>query len=129
MKYTSFEQLPVWKDGIKFSDRCFRMAADKSFYYQGDLSRQLGSAGLSVPNNIAEGFEKDTTKDLIKFLYIARGSAGEVRSMMYVLALNERYSHLEAERVEILKMSDSISRQLRAWILSIRPKVARANSI
>ena len=45
----------------------------------------LERAALSVSNNIAEGFERGTTNELLAFLYIARGSAGEVRSMMRVL--------------------------------------------
>src|SRR6266705_1520020 len=48
---------------------------------------QLDRAALSVSNNIAEGFERGTTNELLQFIYIARGSAGEVRSM---LTLKER---------------------------------------
>jgi four helix bundle protein len=49
------------------------------------LRDQLERAALSVSNNIAEGFERGTTNELLAFLYIARGSAGEVRSMMRIL--------------------------------------------
>ena len=86
MHYERLEELPVWKAAIETADLVFRMVEDKRFAYQGDFRRQLGSAALSVSNNVAEGFELNTTKDLIKFLYIARGSAGEVRSMLYVMA-------------------------------------------
>lgn len=41
-------------------------------------------ATLSISNNIAEGFERETAKEFTRFLYIARGSAGEVRSMLYI---------------------------------------------
>jgi four helix bundle protein len=46
------------------------------------LRDQLRRAALSVSNNVAEGFERGTTAELLMFLYIARGSAGEVRSML-----------------------------------------------
>jgi four helix bundle protein len=45
------------------------------------LRDQLERAALSISNNIAEGFERGTTNELLAFLYVARGSAGEVRSM------------------------------------------------
>ncbi len=84
---------------------------DKSFDYQVDMRRQLGKAALSVPNNIAEGFERCSTKELMNFLYIARGSAGEVRSMLYVIARSERYASLENARKELHELAESIGRQ------------------
>lgn len=122
MKYTRFEELPVWNAGIDLADKAFRFVEDKSFDYQGDLRKQLGKAALSVPNNIAEGFERSTTKELINFLYIARGSAGEVRSMLHVIARNQRYAKLEAERKELHELVASISRQLKGWIDALGKK-------
>ena len=80
MKYTNFEDVPVWKDGMRLTKRIFEITQDKSFRAQGDLANQLQRASLSIPNNIAEGFERGTTKELIVFIYYAKGSAGEVRS-------------------------------------------------
>ena len=51
----------------------FRLTADKSFQAQGDLRSQLQRAALSISNNVAEGFERGTTQELLTFLYIARG--------------------------------------------------------
>ena len=47
----------------------------------------MDRAALSVSNNIAEGFERGTTNELLQFIYIARGSAGEVRSMLALITL------------------------------------------
>lgn len=122
MKYTRFEELPVWNAGVDLADKVFRFVEDKNFDYQGDLRKQLGKAALSVPNNIAEGFEWSTTKELINFLYIARGSAGEVRSMLHVVARNERYAKLETQRKELHELVEMISRQLKGWIDALDKK-------
>jgi four helix bundle protein len=52
---------------------------------------------LSVSNNIAEGFERGTTNELLAFIYIARGSAGEVRSMLTLLLRRKWAAHLKSE--------------------------------
>ena len=81
MKYERFEDLPVWQAGMTLAESIFKLTTDRSFNHQGDLRSQLQRAALSVSNNVAEGFERGTTQELLTFLYIARGSAGEVRSM------------------------------------------------
>ena len=65
MKYERFEQLPVWQAGMTLAERVFRCTADRSFNYQGDLRSQLQRAALSIPNNVAEGFERGTTQDAL----------------------------------------------------------------
>ncbi len=120
MGYTRFEDLPVWKDAIQLADRAFKLCDDRSFNYQGDLRIQLTRAGLSIPNNIAEGFEWRSTKALLHSLKLARGSAGEFRSMLYVIGLNERYGHLEEKRSDLMDRANSIGRQLNRWMESLR---------
>ena len=82
MKYTKFEDLPAWKAAIDLAGRVYRLTRCGFFAQPGDLRDQLRRAALSVSNNIAEGFERGSTAELLNFLYIARGSAGEVRSML-----------------------------------------------
>lgn len=122
MKYMKFEELPVWNAAIELADKSFKMCDDKSFRFQGDLSKQLTKAALSVSNNIAEGFERNSTRELLMFLYIARGSNGETRSMLYVLARNNRYDHLEPERLELQALVTTIGKQLKGWIDSLNAR-------
>ena len=70
--------------------------------------------------HIAEGFERGTTQELIAFLYIARGSAGEVRSMFCLIERLTRFTHLKSEISDLKSQVESISRQLRAWADSLQ---------
>lgn len=115
MTYERFEDLPVWREAIRLAEGCedFLLAARNKITWS--KRDQLDRASLSVSNNIAEGFERGTTNEVIAFLYIARGSAGETRSM---LCYFERRPALEDYKSEIsnLKLrAESCSRQIRAW--------------
>ena len=73
MKYSKFEEVPVWQAGIDLTAKVFLMTEDRCFRFKGDIANQIQRAALSVPNNIAEGFERGTTQELIAFLYYAKG--------------------------------------------------------
>lgn len=120
MTYKRFENLPVWKAAIELAERVFRLAEDRGFSYKGDLRSQLQRAALSISNNIAEGFERGTTQELLMFLYIARGSAGEVRSMLHFCERLPALDHLKSEISDLRSLAESISRQLRAWADSLQ---------
>jgi hypothetical protein len=79
MKYARFEDLPVWQAAVDLALRAYELTKRPEFRRPGDLADQLRRAALSVSNNIAEGFERGTTAELLSFLYIARGSASEDR--------------------------------------------------
>ncbi|MGL4400477.1 MAG: four helix bundle protein [Luteolibacter sp.] len=115
MTYQRFEDLPVWQDAIRLAEGCedFLIAAkDKITFSKRD---QLDRCSLSVSNNIAEGFERGSTNELIAFLYIARGSAGEVRSMLCFFERRPALSNFKSEISNLKPLSESCSRQIRAW--------------
>src|SRR6188474_2813760 len=85
MPYQRFEDLPVWNSAIDLALRIFELTTRPEFNGRYSLKDQLERAAVSVSNNIAEGFERGTNKELLSFLYISRGSAGEVRSMLCLL--------------------------------------------
>jgi four helix bundle protein len=120
MKYTRFEDLPVWQAGMELAERVFALAEDRAFHSKGDLRSQLERAAISVGNNVAEGFERGTTQELLTFLYIARGSAGEVRSMLLLAERLPYFSHLKSEISNLKSLAESVSRQLRAWAESLQ---------
>ena len=77
-------------------------------------------AAVSVSNNIAEGFERGTTQELLTFLYIARGSAGEVRSMLCLLERLPGFANVKSEISDLKSLSEGVSRQLRGWAGSLQ---------
>jgi hypothetical protein len=75
---------------------------------------------LSISNNIAEGFERGTTNELLQFLYYARGSAGEVRSMLDVMERSAHFRDLKSQISNFKSRCESISRQIRGWANSLQ---------
>ena len=86
MTYERFEDLPVWQKAADLYEATEDLLESDTFKASRGFRDQLDRAALSVSNNIAEGFERGTTNELLAFIYIARGSAGEVRSMLTVKA-------------------------------------------
>jgi four helix bundle protein len=120
MKYTRFEELPVGQAAIKLAVEVYSLTADAAFKGQGSLRDQLERAAVSVSNNVAEGFERGTNNELLSFLYIARGSAGEVRSMLCLLERLPTFEDLKFQISNLKLASENISRQLRAWADSLQ---------
>lgn len=119
MTYERFEDLPVWQAAAELCELTEVLLESDAFQATRGFRDQLDRAALSVSNNIAEGFERGTTNELLAFLYIARGSAGEVRSM---LVLKERRAAkagwpagLKSQISNLKSLAESCSRQLRAW--------------
>jgi len=120
MKYKSFEDLPVWQAAIELARRTYAMTEHQAFRSHAGLRDQLERAALSVSNNIAEGFERGSTNELLAFLYIARGSSGEVRSMLCLLERVTAFSPLKSDIGDLRSAAASISRQLYGWIEQLK---------
>ena len=115
MTYQRFEDLPVWQQAIDLALQTYAMTEQADFKGHGSLRDQIERAAVSVSNNIAEGFERGTTAELLNFLYIARGSAGEVRSMLCLLERLPHFRNLKFEISNLKSIAENVSRQLRGW--------------
>ena len=81
MSYQLFEDLVVWKRSARLSSDVYKELRElKDFGFKDQITR----SGLSVPSNIAEGYERKSIKELIHFLSIAKGSCGELRTQIYI---------------------------------------------
>ncbi len=97
MKVEKFEDLICWQKAKEASLLIYRL-----FKHNRDFSfrDQIQRAVVSIQNNIAEGFERGTDKELCHFLYIAKGSSGEVRSMLY---LAKDFKYITEEEFQTLR--------------------------
>lgn len=118
-KYERFEDLPVWQEAARLYNRVLDLLEIPNLPISAGFRNQLDRAALSVSNNVAEGFERVTTEQLLAFLSIARGSGGEVRSMMAVVKDRPKLRPFIRQLQEIRTLAESCSRQLSAWATSI----------
>jgi four helix bundle protein len=124
--YQRFEDLPVWQEAARLYNSALDLLQSKKLLLGPGWRFQFERAALSVSNNIAEGFERLTPNELRNFLVIARGSAGEIRSMVgVVVKRREMQSHV-SQLQGIRTIAQSCARQLGAWIKTTdNPKQSR----
>ena len=81
IKIEKFEDLEVWQEGVRLSIEIYKLLKNcRDFSFRDQLQR----AAISIPSNIAEGYDRQTNKEFIQFLYIARGSCAELRTQIYI---------------------------------------------
>ena len=126
-KYERFEDLPVWQEAARLYNRVLDLLELPNIPISSTFRNQLDRAALSVSNNIAEGFERNTTEQLVAFLSIARGSGGEVRSMMAVVKDRPRLKPYVSQLQQIRSLAESCARQLAAWSGTIEDSQVQGN--
>ena len=82
--YESFEELQVWQKARQLVNEVYTLSKNSTFGRDLGLRDQIRRAADSVMSNVAEGFERGGTGEFIQFLSMTKGSAGEVRSQLYV---------------------------------------------
>jgi len=123
----SFEELPVWQDARLLVRHIYELTGQPTFARDRSFNDQIRRAAISVMNNIAEDYERGSEVELTRFLFIAKGSCGEVRSMLYA-ARDLNLTTPEAT-AEIYQLCLSLSRQLAGFIRHLeakRTKTSRA---
>ena len=112
-----FEQLEVWQDSCRLAVEIYQILRKCNDY---GLRDQMQRAAVSIPSNIAEGSERQSKREFVQFLHVAKGSCAELRTQLYIAARigmidNGVCSGLTAH-------CKSLSRQLQALISSIQPE-------
>ena len=123
----TFEDLEVWKRGCGLAvDVHVALAESKDFA----LRNQMERSSLSIPSNIAEGCERDSTADFINFLRYSKGSCGELRTQLYV---SERVrkrlglAPLENSRA-MIEEARSLSKMIQALINSLKRRLKKSST-
>jgi len=114
VKIDKFEDIKAWQKAGELTIEIFDTFRNSKNYAFKD---QIQRAVVSIMNNIAEGFERKSNKEFIYFLYIAKGSCGEVRSMLYIaLKLNyisvKQFQRFYQSSTEISKMISGLIKTL-----------------
>ena len=114
MSYKSFEDLEVWQRGCRLAVDVFKAFESSKF---ANLKNQIERAVLSIPSNIAEGAERGGKKEFGQFLKIAKGSAGELRTQLYIarklgLLDQKSFQRLLAESREISAMAEGLRKSI-----------------
>lgn len=114
-KLNSFEEIIAWQKARELNAEIYRITNNNEIFTRDyGLRDQMRRASVSISSNIAEGFERETKKEFIRFLYIAKASAGEFRSQLY-LASDLGYISNEEFQSLNLKIND-ISKLLSGFI-------------
>jgi four helix bundle protein len=119
----TFEDLLVWQMGIELVKRVYVLTGNAWFSRDFELRSQIRRASVSIPTNIAEGFERASRKEYLNFLNIAKGSAGEVRSLLYVAS---EIGYLKAESYEELKERVT---KISAYLFNHRKAINNASEV
>ena len=109
-----FEDIEAWKKARILNREVHRATRGDRFSRDFKLCAQIRDAAVSVMSNIAEGFERDGNGEFRQFLYIAKGSVGEVRSQLYAALDDEYIDQQTFDRLTELAME--VSRILKGFI-------------
>jgi four helix bundle protein len=113
-----FEDLEVWKLSRSLANLIYNVSSVGNFARDFALRDQIRRASISVVSNIAEGFERDGDKEFIQFLFMAKGSCGEVRAQLYLASdraylSEEQFSTLTRHATELSRMISGLIKYLR----------------
>lgn len=123
----TFEDLEVWKRSCRLAvDVCVSMHDSKNYA----LKDQMTRSAISIPSNIAEGCERDSTADFMRFLRYSKGSCGELRTQIYVyerVQENLNLAGLPAGN-EIIQETKELAAMLQGLINALERKIAKSDT-
>ena len=112
--YKSFEDLPVWQNARELAVQVYRTTSKGKLKDDYGLRNQIQRSTVSISSNIAEGFERGSKRESIQFLYVAKGSAGELRSQLFI-AKDIGYMDKSDFKV-LLNSATTVSKQISGFI-------------
>ena len=116
-KIDKFEDLKIWQEGVSLSKELFILFKD---YKNWVLRDQMLKSVLSIPSNIAEGFERDSNQEFIRFLRIAKASCGELRTQLIILNELHHFDHDLTDYIDRTKLISAMITKLIQYRLHVK---------
>lgn len=121
--FKTFEDIEAWQRSRELTKAIYEVTSQGTFARDFGLRDQIRKASVSIMSNIAEGFERSGNKEFLQFLATAKGSAGEVRSQLYV-ALDQGYVE-QSIFCELNQLTIKISMMLSGLMTYLRGTTLR----
>ena len=115
---TGFEGLDVWKEGCNIAVEIYGVTNNGPFSKDFGLRDQIRRCAVSIPSNIAEGKERESVRELIRYLYIAKGSAAELKTQ---LLISSKVGYLDKQSfINLSEKIERISGMLGSFIRTLK---------
>jgi len=121
----NFEDLEIWKNARDICKKVYDYSKKPDFYENTPLRNQILRSSGSIMDNIAEGFEREGSKELIYFLSIAKGSCGECRSQTYRALDQNVISQIELDELYTILLTES--KQISKFITYLKTSEIKGN--
>ncbi len=105
MKVKTYQELEIWKEGVYIVEAIYLITSAASFKHDFALKDQMRRSAISIPSNIAEGFDRNSRAELKRFLFIAKGSCAELETQLIIAY---RIKYIDQNKYEALKEKCSV---------------------
>lgn len=126
MKVSRFEDLTCWQEAASLAVEIYMVSKDGEFGRDFGFRDQIRRAAVSIASNVAEGKERETVPELVRHLYIAKGSAGELKTQLIIA---EQIGYLNADEAKrLVERVEGISAMLGGLIKTLKDKSGQSRA-
>jgi len=120
-KVSRFEDLAVWQEGCDLAVQIYELSREGKLARDYGLRDQMTRSAVSIPSNIAEGKERETAPELIRYLYIAKGSTGELQTQLYIA---QKIGYVDEEvTYKLIQQTKVLSKKLGSFIQYLKRNI------
>ena len=120
-KVSRFEDLEVWQQGCDLAVQIYKQSREGKLAKDYGLRDQMTKSAVSIPSNIAEGKERETAPELIRYLYIAKGSTGELQTQLYIA---QKIGYVDEEvTYKMIQQTKVLSKKLGSFIQYLKRNI------
>jgi four helix bundle protein len=120
-KVSRFEDLEVWQEGCDLTVQIYELSREGKLARDYGLRDQMTRSSVSIPSNIAEGKERETAPELIRYLYIAKGSTGELQTQLYIA---QKIGYVDEEvTYKLIQQTKVLSKKLGSFIQYLKRNI------